>query len=109
VLFNSFSAASVSGTPLQNNLHELWAILQLLYSDIFKSSASFDDAFNLTKSVVNTQMLALAHHLLQPFMLRRIKNEVEATMPPKIETKVGAHCFYSTLVGLWVSRLWVSG
>mmetsp|Transcript_23315 Transcript_23315/g.44503 ORF Transcript_23315/g.44503 Transcript_23315/m.44503 type:complete len:1563 (+) Transcript_23315:317-5005(+) len=94
----------LTGTPLQNNLHELWAILQLLYPAAFQhSSEAFDKAFNLTKSSVDKDMLNAAHHLLQPFMLRRIKSEVEVSMPPKVETKV--MCPLSEQQLFWYKRL----
>lgn len=37
----------VLGTPLQNNLHELWALLNYLLPDVFASAEQFDDWFNL--------------------------------------------------------------
>ena len=37
----------VTGTPLQNNLHELWALLNFLLPDVFSSSEQFDEWFNL--------------------------------------------------------------
>ena len=78
----------LTGTPLQNNMHELWALLNFLYPDIFTDSKDFDSAFNLTKSEVDDDMLAKAHYMLRPFILRRIKLDVEKTVPPKEEIKV---------------------
>ena len=37
----------LTGTPLQNNLHELYALLSFLFSDIFNTSLPFDNAFDL--------------------------------------------------------------
>ena len=37
----------ITGTPLQNNLHELWALLNFLLPDVFESSEQFDELFNL--------------------------------------------------------------
>jgi SWI/SNF-related matrix-associated actin-dependent regulator of chromatin subfamily A member 5 len=37
----------ITGTPLQNNLHELWALLNFLLPDIFSDSEQFDEWFNL--------------------------------------------------------------
>eukprot|EP01048_Picozoa_sp_COSAG05_P011864 COSAG05_NODE_1147_length_5730_cov_3.054520_13_plen_95_part_00 len=58
------------------------------YPDIFTDSHDFDSAFNLTKSEVDDDMLAKAHYMLRPFILRRIKADVEKTVPPKEEIKV---------------------
>lgn len=35
----------MTGTPLQNNLHELWSLLNFLMPDIFDSSEIFDNLF----------------------------------------------------------------
>lgn len=40
----------LTGTPLQNNLHELWALLNFLLPEIFASSGDFDEWFNLGTS-----------------------------------------------------------
>lgn len=40
----------LTGTPLQNNLHELWALLNFLLPDVFSSSEDFDEWFNFSKS-----------------------------------------------------------
>ena len=80
----------LTGTPLQNNMHELWALLNFLYPYIFPdgSSDAFDSAFNLAASKVDDDMLTKAHYMLRPFVLRRIKADVEKTLPPKEEIKL---------------------
>ncbi len=40
----------LTGTPLQNNLHELYALLSFMHPDIFTTSEPFDQAFDLTKN-----------------------------------------------------------
>ena len=45
-MFNSRSRLLITGTPLQNNLHELWALLNFLLPDVFGDSAAFDDWFS---------------------------------------------------------------
>merc|ERR1711871_252016 len=78
----------LTGTPLQNNLHELWALLNFLLPDVFSSSEQFDEWFNLDVDDTETkqQMIGQLHKLLHPFMLRRLKDDVEKTLLPKTET-----------------------
>jgi hypothetical protein len=61
---------------MQNNLHELWVLLNHIYPDVFTTSAVFDKAFDLTQHLVNDDLLEKAHKLLQKLSLRRIKSEV---------------------------------
>ena len=75
----------LTGTPLQNNLHELWALLRYLVPGLFLDSTVFDKAFDVTHNVCNPAMLDQAHHLLRVFQLRRLKVEVERLMPKKHE------------------------
>ncbi|KAF1773118.1 ISWI family [Phytophthora cactorum] len=78
----------LTGTPLQNNLHELWALLNFLLPDVFASSQEFDDWFNLDvdDDEAKKQMISQLHKILRPFMLRRLKADVEKSLPPKKET-----------------------
>ena len=61
-----------AGTPLQNNLTELWALLTILVPDIFDKE-SFDKSFDLVAQTVDMSMVGKARKLLQYFMLRREK------------------------------------
>jgi SWI/SNF-related matrix-associated actin-dependent regulator of chromatin subfamily A member 5 len=88
----------VTGTPLQNNLHELWALLNFLLPDLFSSSEDFDQWFGLGnegnedyQEERNAEIVQQLHKILKPFLLRRTKNEVEKTLPPKkeIHVKIG--------------------
>ena len=45
--FNSKYRLLLTGTPLQNNLHELWSLLNFLLPEIFSSSDDFDEWFDL--------------------------------------------------------------
>jgi len=78
----------LTGTPLQNNLHELWALLNFLVPDVFASSEQFDDWFNLDidDAEAKNNLISQLHKILRPFMLRRLKADVEKTLPPKHET-----------------------
>jgi SWI/SNF-related matrix-associated actin-dependent regulator of chromatin subfamily A member 5 len=80
----------ITGTPLQNNLHELWALLNFLLPEVFSSSEDFDSWFNLEAEAGDDAAKALMvrqlHRVLKPFMLRRLKADVAKGLPPKTET-----------------------
>lgn len=83
-----FNCILLSGTPTQNNTHEIWALLHFLLPRVFTSSEPFDRCFNLiTNSVDQSQLLKL-HTLLRPLMLRRVKAEIQQKLPKKTETKI---------------------
>lgn len=75
----------MTGTPINNNLHELWALLNLLLPDLFRNSDDFDEWFKVEDCIdPNHERAVRLKNILQPIMLRRIKADVEATIPPKI-------------------------
>eukprot|EP00531_Pseudo-nitzschia_arenysensis_P000181 CAMPEP_0116124966 /NCGR_PEP_ID=MMETSP0329-20121206/5561_1 /TAXON_ID=697910 /ORGANISM="Pseudo-nitzschia arenysensis, Strain B593" /LENGTH=1458 /DNA_ID=CAMNT_0003618979 /DNA_START=160 /DNA_END=4536 /DNA_ORIENTATION=- len=78
----------LTGTPLQNSLHELWALLNFLVPDVFASADQFDEWFNLDieDNDEKNRLISQLHKILRPFMLRRLKKEVEKSLPPKHET-----------------------
>jgi SWI/SNF-related matrix-associated actin-dependent regulator of chromatin subfamily A member 5 len=78
----------ITGTPLQNNLHELWALLNFLLPDVFEDASMFDSWFNTTDSSAKDNVIKKLHTILRPFMLRRIKKDVAHALPPKKETKL---------------------
>lgn len=78
----------LTGTPLQNNLHELWALLNFLLPDIFGDADQFDAWFSLSSSEKQENVIKKLHTVLRPFMLRRIKKDVALSLPPKKETKL---------------------
>ncbi|KAG5458150.1 MAG: SNF2 family N-terminal domain-containing protein, partial [Olpidium bornovanus] len=87
----------LTGTPLQNNLPELWALLNFVLPRIFNSVKSFDEWFNPPFSsqggqekialTEEEQLLVIKrlHKVLRPFLLRRLKKDVEAELPDKVE------------------------
>lgn len=88
-LFSAHFRLLITGTPLQNNLHELWSMLNFLLPDIFSSSDQFDEWFNPEDAGGQTEdVLHQLHRLLRPFLLRRLKAEVEKDLPPKREIKL---------------------
>ncbi|GMH56592.1 hypothetical protein TrST_g9056 [Triparma strigata] len=86
--FHTKNRLLLTGTPLQNNLHELWALLNFLLPDIFSSADQFDDWFNLDvdDDSAKKDMIGTLHKILRPFMLRRLKSDVAKGLPPKTET-----------------------
>lgn len=81
----------ITGTPLQNNLHELWSLLNFLLPEIFSSAETFDDWFQISADNDQQEVVQQLHKVLRPFLLRRLKSDVEKGLPPKKETilKVG--------------------
>nr|ODN86613.1 ATP-dependent helicase STH1/SNF2 [Cryptococcus depauperatus CBS 7841] len=86
----------LTGTPLQNNLPELWALLNFVLPKIFNSVKSFDEWFNAPfantggeKMEMNEEEALLVvkrlHKVLRPFLLRRLKKDVESELPDKVE------------------------
>ncbi|SCM22832.1 chromatin remodeling protein, putative [Plasmodium berghei] len=79
----------ITGTPLHNNLKELWSLLNFLMPKIFDNSEEFDNLFNISKISTNdnkqSEIITQLHTILKPFMLRRLKVEVEQSLPPKRE------------------------
>jgi SWI/SNF-related matrix-associated actin-dependent regulator of chromatin subfamily A member 5 len=83
-MFNSRNRLLITGTPLQNNLHELWALLNFLLPDVFGDSSAFDDWFSEQGADSDTVVQQL-HKVLRPFLLRRVKADVEKSLLPKKE------------------------
>ncbi|KAF8392550.1 hypothetical protein HHK36_022895 [Tetracentron sinense] len=81
----------ITGTPLQNNLHELWSLLNFLLPEIFSSAETFDEWFQISGENDQQEVVQQLHKVLRPFLLRRLKSDVEKGLPPKKETilKVG--------------------
>ena len=83
-LFSSRNRLLITGTPLQNNLHELWALLNFLLPDVFGDSEAFDQWFSSQNADQDTVVQQL-HRVLRPFLLRRVKSDVEKSLLPKKE------------------------
>ena len=107
--YQSKNRILLTGTPLQNDLAELWALLNFLLPKIFHSSDTFDQWFNKPFAQFRNQTTALTnpademsdnpiltqeerllivnrlHEVLRPFVLRRVKSEVLTQLPEKVE------------------------
>ncbi|KAL9112263.1 MAG: hypothetical protein Q9227_003381 [Pyrenula ochraceoflavens] len=86
-VFSSRNRLLITGTPLQNNLHELWALLNFLLPDVFGDSEAFDSWFSTQKEDQDTVVQQL-HRVLRPFLLRRVKSDVEKSLLPKKEVNL---------------------
>lgn len=79
----------LTGTPLQNNLVEMWSLLAWLYPDVFIDGTDklFKESFDLNKGKVNRETMDNARRLLELIMLRRMKDSpsVSLGLPPKEE------------------------
>uniref|UniRef100_A0A7I4XWZ7 Chromo domain containing protein n=2 Tax=Haemonchus contortus TaxID=6289 RepID=A0A7I4XWZ7_HAECO len=73
----------LTGTPLQNNIEELFSLLNFLHPQQFSSSAAFLEQFGQCQSDEQVQKL---QEILKPMMLRRLKEDVEKSLQPKEET-----------------------
>ncbi|XP_059482189.1 helicase domino isoform X2 [Neocloeon triangulifer] len=90
--FQSQRRLLLTGTPLQNNLMELWSLMHFLMPHVFESHKDFREWFSnpLTGMIegqneFNESVLKRLHKVLRPFLLRRLKSEVERQLPKKYE------------------------
>jgi SWI/SNF-related matrix-associated actin-dependent regulator of chromatin subfamily A protein 2/4 len=107
----------LTGTPLQNKLPELWALLNFLLPSIFKSCTTFEQWFNAPfattceKVELNPEETLLIirrlHKVLRPFLLRRLKKEVESQLPDKIEYVI--KCDMSALQRVMYNHMQANG
>ncbi|XP_022980865.1 ATP-dependent helicase BRM-like [Cucurbita maxima] len=89
----------LTGTPLQNDLKELWSLLNLLLPEVFDNRKAFHDWFskpfqkegptqNVEDDWLETEkkiiIIHRLHQILEPFMLRRRVEDVEGSLPPKV-------------------------
>ncbi len=79
---------AITGTPMENNLMELWALLSLTSPGLFPSPTSFTEYFRKPIEGGNSERLRLLRRRIRPVMLRRTKGQVADDLPPKQEQVV---------------------
>ncbi|XP_051513425.1 chromodomain-helicase-DNA-binding protein 2-like isoform X2 [Myxocyprinus asiaticus] len=79
--FRSNHRLLITGTPLQNSLKELWSLLHFLMPDKFESWEDFEDEHGKGRDNGYQSL----HKVLEPFLLRRVKKDVEKSLPAKVE------------------------
>ncbi|KAN0060333.1 putative DNA helicase ino80 [Thecaphora frezii] len=93
--FNCRNRLLLTGTPVQNSMQELWALLHFIMPSLFDSHDEFSEWFSKdieshaeNKGTLNEHQLRRLHMILKPFMLRRIKKNVQNELGDKIEIDI---------------------
>ena len=93
--FNSRNKLLLTGTPIQNTMAELWALLHFIMPKLFDSHEQFQEWFSKDieahsqdQKAVNQHQLSRLHAILKPFMLRRVKKDVEHEIGQKKEFQI---------------------
>ncbi|KAG9311922.1 SNF2 family DNA-dependent ATPase [Chiua virens] len=92
--FMSRGRLLITGTPLQNNLKELFALLNFICPEIFSDYADLDvflhkdDVGADGEEEKSKKVVEALHKILRPFLLRRVKSDVEKNLLPKKEINI---------------------
>ncbi|GFS24820.1 chromodomain-helicase-DNA-binding protein 1, partial [Elysia marginata] len=71
----------VTGTPLQNSLKELWSLLHFIMPDVFDNWPDFEEKHSKEEG----RGFQSLHKVLEPYLIRRVKKDVEKSLPAKTE------------------------
>ena len=77
---------AITGTPMENNLMELWSLFSITAPGLFPSPSRFTDYYRKPiEKTADQEKLALLRHRIKPLMLRRTKDQVVKELPAKQE------------------------
>lgn len=101
----AFYRIILTGTPCQNNLRELWALFHYLLPDVFTTASAekFEEGFDAQRGVMDVARMKEARALLSLLMLRRRKDQISMTLPPK--TELAVVCGLSEYQRTWYKRV----
>ncbi|XP_041482494.1 lymphoid-specific helicase-like isoform X1 [Lytechinus variegatus] len=101
-MYQTANRLLLTGTPLQNNLAELWSMLNFLLPEVFDDLNTFQSWFDFStlskeggdEAIIAQEreqhVISMLHQILTPFLLRRLKADVDLMIPPKKELLVHA-------------------
>lgn len=75
----------LTGIPIQNNMNELWALLNFLDPETFDSMDEFLESYG---TIMEKEQMDDLHESIRPYILCRLKEDIEKSVPPKEETVV---------------------
>ena len=86
-VFTSRGRLLITGTPLQNNLQELFALLNFICPEIFTDYKDLESFLHKgdgegDESEASKKVVEALHKILRPFLLRRVKSDVEKSLLP---------------------------
>ncbi|KAG8936475.1 putative DNA helicase ino80 [Tulasnella sp. 418] len=93
---NTRNRLLLTGTPIQNSMQELWALLHFIMPSLFDSHDEFSEWFSKDSenqsegkgNGLTEHQLRRLHLILKPFMLRRVKRMVQSELAEKVEIDV---------------------
>lgn len=80
----SLHSMALSGTPVENNLNELWSLMSVLNPNLLGDARSFQQTFiNPIARQMEESRTALLRRMIAPYFLKRTKGEVLKDLPPR--------------------------
>ncbi|VDO03625.1 unnamed protein product [Rodentolepis nana] len=86
--FDTDTRLLITGTPLQNSLKELWSLLHFLNPNYFTTWEEFEEEYSFSSHLPVSDShdgFSRLHRVIEPYLLRRVKKDVEQSLPAKTE------------------------